>query len=310
MKIKKLDVYKQNPKSGVNNEYRTSDKAFRQPCLWYISAVRNSGKSYLASKFLAQAKKDKTFDVVYMITPSFASNRAYFGDYVDEDLNVYEPTKDSIDKVIARVDADRDEWEEYLAKKEKYKELKKELKSKKVMEINEDNLMFMDELGILDEKPTWKYDFEEPPKSLLILDDVINSPAIAQSSGLGKLASLNRHTSPLKEEFKGRSACGLAVIILSQSYRFQGGNRLLRENLSLFTLFKNKQEKQMAAIEDEIGSVVDIDKFRKAYELSTQERYSSLTIDFKPKCDTLTFRKNLNEAIVFEDQQAHCNCKK
>jgi hypothetical protein len=53
----------------------------------------------------------------------------------------------------------------------------------------------------------------------------------------------------------------LAVVILSQSYRCQQGiGRLLRENLSLFTMFKNKQEKQIIAIEEEIGSVIDIRK--------------------------------------------------
>ena len=71
MKTKKLPVFIKNPEQGVSNEYPTSEYSFRQPCLWYISAVRNSGKSFLASKFLAQAKKDETFDRVYIITPSF-----------------------------------------------------------------------------------------------------------------------------------------------------------------------------------------------------------------------------------------------
>ena len=54
-------------------------------------------------------------------------------------------------------------------------------------------------------------------KSLLILDDCLGSPAILQSSGLTKCATLNRHLSPLKEPHSNRSACGLAVIILSQT---------------------------------------------------------------------------------------------
>ena len=69
----------------------------------------------------------------------------------------------------------------------------------------------------------------EPPKSLLILDDVLGSPAILQSSGLTKIATLNRHIAPLQENYKGRSACGLAVIILSRSYKMQNGiSRSLR----------------------------------------------------------------------------------
>ena len=305
MKIRKLNVYNQDPDKGVSNEYETTPDAFRQPCLWYISAVRNSGKSYLCSKFLAQAKRDKTFDKVYMITPSFASNRAYFGKYIDEE-DVYEPTKDSISKVITRVEADRDAWEEYLEKMKRYKEFCREIKHKPIQNFHDDELLFHYENGHM-EKPT--YEYKEPVKSLLIMDDCLGSPAILQSSGLGRIASLNRHIAPLKEEFNHRSACGLAVIILSQSYRMQNGPaRLLRENLSLFTLFKNKQEKQMQVIKEELGSVIDEALFDKAYEYAMRVKYGNLTIDFNPKCASKTFRKNLNECIVFDEFP--CNCKK
>ena len=305
MKVKKLNVYNEEPDKGVSNEYATQPDAFRQPCLWYISAVRNSGKSYLCSKFLAQAKRDKTFDKVYMITPSFASNRAYFGKYVNEE-DVYEPTKDSICKVIKRVEADRDAWEEYVEKLKRYKEFKKEIKHRPLANYADDELLYHYESGHM-EKPT--YEYKEPVKSVLILDDCLGSPAILQSSGLGRIASLNRHIAPLKEEYNGRSACGLAVIVLSQSYRMQNGPaRLLRENLSLFTLFKNKQEKQMEVIKEELGSVIDVELFIKAYDHATKEKYGSLTLDFNPKCPSKTFRKNLNECIVFDELP--CKCKK
>ena len=306
MKVKKLNVYNEEPDKGVSNEYATQPDAFRQPCLWYISAVRNSGKSYLCSKFLAQAKRDKTFDKVYMITPSFASNRAYFGKYVNEEEDVYEPTKDSICKVIKRVEADRDAWEEYVEKLKRYKEFKKEIKHRSLANYADDELLYHYESGHM-EKPTHEY--KEPVKSVLILDDCLGSPAILQSSGLGRIASLNRHIAPLKEEYNGRSACGLAVIVLSQSYRMQNGPaRLLRENLSLFTLFKNKQEKQMEVIKEELGSVIDVELFIKAYDHATKEKYGSLTLDFNPKCPSKTFRKNLNECIVFDELP--CKCKK
>jgi hypothetical protein len=123
MKTKKLPIFTKDPEAGVSNEYPTSKLAFRQPCLWYISAVRNSGKSFLASKFLAQAHKDETFDRIYIITPSFKSNEAYFGKYI-KPTDVYEPTKESIAQVIAQVEADRDDWEKYLAEQKAYKQFK------------------------------------------------------------------------------------------------------------------------------------------------------------------------------------------
>ena len=169
------------------------------------------------------------------------------------------------------------------------------------------------------EAPVWKYyatngGYNEPPKSLLILDDVIGTPSILQSSGLSKLAVSNRHVAGLREDFTDadgnvRSACGLAVIILSQSYRFQNGiGRVLRENLSVMTLFKNKQPKQMEVIRDELGSVIDSDMFDRAYEFATREQYGNLTIDFRAKCKTKIFRKNLNEVVVFPEL-GKCTCK-
>ena len=266
MKTRSLDVYNQPVNATVNNEYPTTKNAFRQPCLQMIVGQRTAGKSYLTSKILAQAQRDKTFDVVYIITPSFNSNKAYFEKYILPE-NVFDPTRDSISKVIARVEADRDEWEKYLRDKEAYERFQKQL-SGGPFAMNDDALLSAYSLGWMDgQKPKWKYEKEEPPKSCLIMDDVLSSPAISQSSGLTKIATLNRHVAPLEKNHKERSACGLAVIILTQSYRMIGGiSRVLRENLSLLTLFKNKQEKQMEAIKEELANVVDSNLFEKAYE--------------------------------------------
>ena len=56
IKIQDLKIFKQEPKAGVNNEYKVLNNEFRQPCLWMIAGVRFSGKSYLVSKFLRQAQ--------------------------------------------------------------------------------------------------------------------------------------------------------------------------------------------------------------------------------------------------------------
>ena len=302
MKTKALKIYDSKVNSGVNNEYPTPDNAFKQPCLQMIVGQRTSGKSYLTSKILEQADRDKTFDVIYIITPSFNSNKAYFGKYI-KDENVFEPTKGSIGEIIKLVEADRDAWEEFLGRKKSYEKYKKDITHKKILSFNDLDLINYLDLGFLDDKkPEWKYEKEEPPKSLLILDDCLGSQAITQSSGLVKLATLNRHIAPMKEDHSGRSACGLAVIILVQTYRMNSGiGRALRENVSLLTLFKNKQEKQLNAIKEELANVVDLETFDKAYEYATAEKYGNLTVDFVPKDPSMTFRKNLNELIIFDE---------
>jgi hypothetical protein len=299
MKVSKLLCYSQNPDAGVNNEYPTPVESFKQPALHMIVGQRTAGKSYLTSKILAQAKKDKTFDRIYIVTPSFNSNKSYFGKYIDEE-DVYEPTKESISDVIKSVESDRDEFENYLNKMKMYKQFQKD-KHKNSKLIDEDNLIYYYENNFFNEIPTWKYQKVEPPKSLLILDDCLGSPAILQSSGLTKIATLNRHVAALKENHSNRSACGLAVIILTQSYRMNNGiSRVLRENLSLLTLFKNKQQKQLDAIKEELANVVDEEKFGKAYEFATGEKFGSLTVDFVPKDQKFQFRKNLNELIILD----------
>ena len=313
MKIttKKINLYGKDvePSQGVSNEYQTSHYAIRQPCLMYVSAVRNSGKSFAVSKLVAQAQKEKTFDRIYMITPTFQSNKSYFGKMIDED-DVFEPTKDSIQKVIERVDGERDEFEDYLRKEKLYKEFIQILKSKR--EFSDGEIIKFEELGFLDDefdRPKWKYNSVRPPQSLLILDDILSSPAILQSSGIVKAFTLNRHIAPLQEPHSERSACGLAVIIISQTYSMnQGISRSLRENLTHLLIFKNKQEKQLTKIREELGGSVCEDKFMTAYNMATKEKYGNLLVDFNPRCPTMTFRKNLNELLIFEEDKEHCNC--
>jgi hypothetical protein len=191
MEIKKLDVYNQDPGASVNNEYKTSQHAFRQPCLHYIVGTRSMGKSFLTSKILAQAKREKTFDKIYIVTPSFNSNAAYFDKYIDK-TEVYEPTRESISMVIKRVEDDRDEWEQFLADKIKYEEFKKDMKRKQ-SNITDENMVYYYDRGFFDSPPTWKYPIEEPPKSLLILDDVIADTNLRISPSLKKVFVRGRH---------------------------------------------------------------------------------------------------------------------
>ena len=308
MFIKKTSAYDSIIENPVDNLYPTPINSFKQPCLHLIVGQRTSGKSYLASRILAQAKADQTFDRIYIVTPSFNSNKSYFGKYIDK-KDVFEPTKDSISNVIEQVEQDRDEWEMYLKKMKDFKKFKNEIHDKRVHISDDDILTYMDHGFFENKKPTWKYKKIEPPKSLLILDDVLGSPAILQSSGLTRISTLNRHLAALDENYLGRSACGLAVMILTQTYKSQNGiSRVLRENVSLLTLFKNKQEKQLEAIKEELANVVDITCFDEAYEAATSEKHGSLTIDFSPKTPCKTFRRNLNEFIVF-DKLGGCNCK-
>ncbi len=65
----------------------------------------------------------------------------------------------------------------------------------------------------------------------------------------------------------------------------------------------------MERVKEEIGSVVDEEKFMESYKLATREKHGNLLVDFNPKCPTMRFRKNLNELLIFDDDAKECQCK-
>ena len=309
MRTQKLNIYGGKVKDGVSNEYKTKPDAFKSPVLHYVVGVRNTGKSYLTSLMLQQAKNDNLYDKVYLVSPSANSNKAYFGKYVDDE-DIFDPDDNAIKQVVDKVNIERDEFEDHLRKLEEWNNYKKHLKDNSVMEIPDNKLIEYMEMGFLDNmKPEWKYPIVRPPQSLMILDDVIGSQALSGRL-LTKIATTNRHQGQLREPHSDRSALGLAVMILSQSY---ASNNLLarpvRENTSVITLFENKHQKQLEKIRDELASVIDVEKFDKAYEYATAEKYGNLTIDFFPKSPEYQFRKNLNELIIFDENKEIKNKK-
>ena len=311
---KKINLYGKDtdPHNGVKNSYPTSHYAFRQVCIHMIVGQRGQGKTHSCSKLINQAQKENTFDDLYLISPSAMSNKAYFGKYIPDE-NIYKPTKDSVELVIERVEQERDEFEEYIKKKKLYDEFVAILKSKR--ELTDDEIFKFQDLGFLDEhmeKPVWKHKQIRPPQSVVILDDVLGS-SLLKSNKLEQLFCTNRHIAPLQEPHSNRSACGLSIYILVQSYRCGGGGvpRLIRENLTELTLFKNKQKKQIDVIKDELASVIDEDKFEKALEYATSKPYGHLTISFgNLVCPTLTFREGFNNLIIFDEEAKQCKCVK
>ena len=177
-------------------------------------------------------------------------------------------------------------------------------------EFSDEELHGMESLFIDEEftKPEWKRKIIRRPQIVLVMDDILSTPAITSSSGINRLFATNRHLGELKRG----GALGLSVMILTQTYattNSHGIGRSIREQLTELTLFANKQPKQLDKIIDELGGAVDETKFRAAYEYAIQDEFDNLTISFGPKCKTMTFRRNLSEFIVFDDDEKECHCE-
>ena len=310
---KKVSLYGKDcePKQGVSNAYDSvMQGGIDGNCLCGIFGLRHSGKTWVCSKIINQAQKTNVYDRIYLITPTFLSNKSYFGKHIDEE-DVFEPNRDSIKQVIESVEQDRDDFERYLQELKDYNEYMTKMKSKKDLFTDEDIFKY-DQLGWLEttpDRPTWKYKKVRAPQSLVILDDILGSQVV-HSPYFTKVATLNRHIAGLKEPYGGRTACGLGVIFNSQTYSMaQGISRTLRQNLTNMIIFKNKQQKQMDKMIDELAGSVDAEKFMEAYNYAIQDKHDSLLITFKPHCPTHTFKRNLNELIIFDADKTECKCK-
>jgi len=241
-----------------------------------------------------------------------------------DESNVFYPNRDAIGKVLAAIEQDRDEFEDFLIEQEIYERFKKETKNKNtIAQMEAENLNEYIRMGYVGEngylnnkikKPEWKYkDISgkiRPPTSLLVMDDVLGSTALSQSEAFTKLCIQNRHIAPLSQPFDDRQALGCSVIILSQVYSSQNGiPRACRENATDLILFKNRQKGAMEKIKQELAGAVEEDEFEQAYLYATEGKHDNLCISFNADCPTKRYRKNLNQFIIFPSAEKECKCK-
>ena len=158
---KKVSLYGKDcePKQGASNAYDSvMQGGIDGNCLCGIFGLRHSGKTWVCSKIINQAQKTNVYDRIYLITPTFLSNKSYFGKHIDEE-DVFEPNRDSIKQVIESVEQDRDDFERYLQELKDYNEYMTKMKSKKDLFTDEDIFKY-DQLGWLEttpDRPTLKY---------------------------------------------------------------------------------------------------------------------------------------------------------
>ena len=93
--LKPANGYKGIPKQGVSNlYYNENPDDLQAPCVWSLTGLRGSGKSYIISQYLMHSQKRRVplYDRVFIVTPSWKSNRSYWVDYIDDE-NAKQPTE-------------------------------------------------------------------------------------------------------------------------------------------------------------------------------------------------------------------------
>ena len=285
-KIKNFKI--QPPEKGAFT-IETPPDIPKMHCMMMVSGKRGGGKSVSVANFVKKLKDLGLMDRVLLITPTYNSNKQIWDIAQIDEMDVYEPEVTVLQTIIGVVEAEKEEWEMFLAQKQQYKEFKREIKRKPITEIDEDLLLEYQDLGFFEGPPIWKYAKEVPPRLFLIIDDCMGTDLMKPRAKLINFCIKHRHIA---------DGLGISVAMLVQSYCAIGGvPRPIRENTTLLLLFKCKDENQRKKIHEEIGADVDLEKFDAMFNYATQEPFNFLMVDFNPKDKEKQHRKNFDEYL-------------
>lgn len=303
MKTKPANIVNMNLPDKQAFAIETKPDFIKLNTLMVLNGKRGGGKSVSLCNFLREAKKEHYCDKIFVITPTYNSNKQIWDIADVEEEDVYEPEPGVIRQVLDKCDAEKAEWDQFLEKKELYKQFKKDRK-RPVHLINEDNLINYYMFNFWEEPPKWKYPIEQPPRIHIVLDDCLNTPVMSRpKEGLVNLAIRHRHI---------MDGLGCSLYMLVQSYCAMGGvPRVIRENATHLLLFKINQEKQIQKIIEEADLEIPDEEFYGMMNYCHEEPYQFLMIDFSAKCPTKKYRKGFNTFIIPKSNENKiCKCKK
>ena len=117
------------------------------------SGKRGGGKSVAIANFIKECKNYGYYDRVWLITPTYYSNKAIWDIADIQEEDVYEPTVSVIKDLIKLVEAEREEWDHFLHLKEMYKKYKKDIATKPINRIDEENLYMYQDYDFFEKTP-------------------------------------------------------------------------------------------------------------------------------------------------------------
>ena len=130
MKIIKnnLDKIKLPPSSRVPIE--TSDNLFTHHNIMLVLGKRGSGKSVFITNYLRLLKEENKADRILVISPTIESNQALLDQLGINPSDCFDPDEPStVQNILDIVDSERDDYENYIIKKQRFKELSKLISS-------------------------------------------------------------------------------------------------------------------------------------------------------------------------------------
>ena len=304
MKVKKINKFKTQLPSSSAFTIETDPDFPKLHTLCIASGKRGGGKSVAVANLVKRCKDKGYFDRVYLITPTYKSNKSIWDIANIEEEDVYEPTISVLQTIKENVEQEKRDWDDFLKKKQDYKKYNREMQQKHVNQIDPDELINYYEMGFMNgEKPEWKYKVERPPRLAVIIDDSLGTDLMAKrTAGLTNLAIRHRHVG---------DGLGISMFMLVQSYCAQGGvPRPIRENCTHLMLFKINDKKQIDKVKEECDLPVTDEEWENMCDYAHSKPFNFLFIDFAHKQPCQQFRSGLDEYIVPPSLEGKCNCNK
>jgi hypothetical protein len=305
MKLKQINKFKTIlPKKGAFT-IDTDDDFMKLHTLCVASGKRGGGKSVAVANLVKEAKDKGYFDKVYLVTPTYESNKSIWeiADIQEEDI--YEPDINVLNVIKQNVETERQEWDDFLKRKALYKKYKKDIQNTPFDKIKSSDILSYLEQGFFDFEfnDKWKYGKERPPRLAVVIDDCMGTDLMTKrTAGLTNLCIRHRHIG------KG---LGISIFMLVQSYCSRDGiARPIRENTTHLMLFKINDENQIKKVKEESDLPVEDEEWTAMCNHAHSKPFNFLFIDFSPKCETKRFRDGMDSYIIPDSLKDKCSCNK
>ena len=260
---------------------------------------RNAGKTVAATNLIRKYMDAGAIERVILVTPTYQSNVHTFAPLkINGSEDVIEPSKDAVQRIKEKLDAETKEWEEYHEKKKQYAQFIKEMRSQRSIDLLPmDQLGMWEMAGFFENPPKWKRaDDSHPTRIYVLCDDVFGSPMLRMGKGMEDFTNLciaHRH-----QMCSGNTGYGCSIGILTQSYSaIASVPRPVRENCTLLCLFLNSDEKQRSKIKEEMSDIPNLEQFEEFWNYATSKPHGFLTIDMNPPTPEKRFRSQYDEYL-------------
>lgn len=209
---------------------------------------RGAGKTVAVTSLLKLLKQHKVLDRLFVISPTWDSNKmAFEGLPVDEEDVFHDPTDDAILEVTKRVKQEARDLMEYKEKVSLKRRVEKALKNMQhdtdVDTIDPELLIMAYGKGVLDgEEPYHKWGGRRPVMALFI-DDSVGSKMLGSRVFLN-FCLRHRHIGPVDN-----TGLGVSVLMASQAYTTAMGGlpKAIRGTFS--SLFTNETSQAFRVVE-------------------------------------------------------------